>query len=245
MSRPGVVTLSLSRGPFLPLRRYLRFQGGDWRPSSGQLTGCLGTAPSLSCLCSPLCSVFPREVPLGSSCTVLDTSRPAPAVSSGNKQDLWFCVESTASFQGTRSRSALKPRREKEAGAGSSDCRRWLQQLGGRCWDTSAGRWECVQELLALCGARVCLRAWSQLLKSSVCRRASWLFGEILLVCVWMLLEIKPWFIKASCCGKWGNEVPGLHCTNRKPPEAPFPSTWLGPCSLSHPFLVPVSRWSL
>lgn len=68
----------------------------------------------------------------------------------------------------------------------------------------------------------MCLRAWSQLLKSRVCRRASWLFGEILLVCVWMLLEIKPWFIRASCCGKWGSEVPGLRCTNRKLPEAPF-----------------------
>lgn len=56
-------------------------------------------------------------------------------------------------------------------------------------------------------------------------------------VCSRMLLEIKTWFVEASCC-EWGSEALGLLCTNRKMPEALIPSN-LG---WSRPFLSGPSR---
>lgn len=63
-------------------------------------------------------------------------------------------------------------------------------------------------------------------------------------VCSWMLLEIRTWFVEASCC-EWGSEALGLLCTNKKMPEALLSSNlgWSHPF-LSHPFLLPVSGWS-
>lgn len=59
-----------------------------------------------------------------------------------------------------------------------------------------------------------------------------------------MLLEIKTWFVEASCC-EWEREVLWLLlCTNKEIPKTLLPSNLGWPQLPAPPFLVPVSRLS-
>lgn len=103
----------------------------------------------------------PRHKQTGTSC-----------VFGKNTGALVLCGE--ASFQRAWSRSPLKPLREK--GSGSSWKLR-LSPLAGAWADAVElhlqGNGNVAVALSSLPSVRVCPRAWSQLLKSSVCRRAS------------------------------------------------------------------------